>query len=109
MRQDEAFSLLKMGNNIFLTGEAGSGKTYLLNQYIHHLKTHQVEVATTASTGIAATHLQGSTLHFWSGIGVRDHLTQNDLEKLLETERIKRHYQKTKVLIIDEISIYIHH
>lgn len=105
MRQDEALSLLKMGKNIFLTGEAGSGKTYLLNQYIHYLKTHQVEVAITASTGIAATHLQGSTLHLWSGIGVRDYLIQKDLEKLLETERIKRHYQKTKVLIIDEISM----
>jgi ATP-dependent DNA helicase PIF1 len=105
MRQEEALTLLKMGQNIFLTGEAGSGKTYLLNQYVHYLKTHQVEVAITASTGIAATHLQGSTIHFWSGIAVRDHLTQKDLEKLLETERIKRHYQKTKVLIIDEISM----
>jgi lambda repressor-like predicted transcriptional regulator len=105
MRQDEALSLLKMGKNIFLTGEAGSGKTYLLNQYIHYLKTHQVEVAITASTGIAATHLQGSTLHLWSGIGVRDYLAQKYLEKLLGTDRIKRRYQKTKVLVIDEISM----
>ena len=105
MRQYEALDLLKMGKNVFLTGEAGSGKTYLLNQYIHYLKTHKVEVAVTASTGIAATHLQGTTLHLWSGIGVKDHLTQKDLEKLRTTERIKRHYKKTKVLIIDEISM----
>jgi ATP-dependent DNA helicase PIF1 len=109
MRQDEAFSLLKMGKNVFLTGEAGSGKTYLLNQYIHYLKAHQVEVAVTASTGIAATHLQGTTIHSWSGIGVRDHLAQKDLEKLLTTDRIKRNYQKTKVLIIDEISMLHQH
>ncbi len=105
MRQDEALNVLKLGKNVFLTGEAGSGKTYLLNQYIHYLKAHKVEVAVTASTGIAATHLQGTTIHFWSGMGVKDHLTQKDLEKLRTDERIKRHYKKTKVLIIDEISM----
>jgi len=105
MRQDQALNLLKMGKNVFLTGEAGSGKTYLLNQYIHYLRAHKVEVAVTASTGIAATHLQGTTIHFWSGIGVKDRVTQKDLEKLRKVDHIKRHYKKTKVLIIDEISM----
>jgi hypothetical protein len=105
MQQDEAFSLLKMGKNIFLTGAAGSGKTYLLNQYIRYLKENHIEVAVTASTGIAATHLQGMTIHAWSGIGVKESLTKKDLEKLLLTDRIKRNYKKTKVLIIDEISM----
>jgi ATP-dependent DNA helicase PIF1 len=109
MKQDEAFSLLKMGKNIFLTGAAGAGKTYLLNKYINYLKDHKVEVAVTASTGIAATHLQGKTLHSWSGIGIRDHLTEKDLEKLLTSKHIKRHYKKTKVLIIDEISMLHKH
>ena len=105
MQQDEALDLLKMGKNIFLTGAAGSGKTYLLNQYINYIKKNNVVIAVTASTGIAATHLQGTTLHSWSGIGVKDTLTQKDLEKLLSTSRIKRNYKKTKVLIIDEISM----
>jgi len=105
MQQDEAFNLLKMGKNIFLTGAAGSGKTYLLNKYINYLKDNNVRVAVTASTGIAATHLHGVTIHSWSGIGVKDHLTKKDLEKLLTTNRIKRNYKKTKVLIIDEISM----
>ena len=105
MRQEQALNLLKLGRNIFLTGAAGSGKTYLLNQYIQFLKTHHVAVSTTASTGIAATHLQGTTIHSWSGIGVRDFLTEKDLEKLLTNKRVKRNYSKTKVLIIDEISM----
>jgi ATP-dependent DNA helicase PIF1 len=105
MQQDEAFELLKMGKNVFLTGAAGSGKTYLLNKYISYLKDHNVKVAVTASTGIAATHLYGTTIHAWSGIGVKDSLTQRDLEKLLTTKRIKKNYKKTKVLIIDEISM----
>jgi ATP-dependent DNA helicase PIF1 len=109
MQQDEAFDLLKMGKNIFLTGAAGSGKTYLLNKYINYLKDNNVKVAVTASTGIAATHLQGTTIHSWSGIGVRDTITKKDLEKLLTTKRIKRNYKKTKVLIIDEISMLHKH
>src|SRR3990167_7410373 len=109
MQQAEALHLLKMGKNIFLTGAAGSGKTYLLNKYIHYLKENNVAVAVTASTGIAATHLQGTTLHSWSGIGVKDSLTQKELEKLLTTEPIKRNYKKTKVLIIDEISMLHKH
>lgn len=105
MQQNEALSLLKMGANLFLTGAAGSGKTYLLNQYINYLKENNVQVAMTASTGIAATHLQGITLHSWSGIGIKDSISQLDLEKLHKNKRIKSNYKKTKVLIIDEISM----
>lgn len=109
MLQDEAFDLLKMGKNIFLTGAAGSGKTYLLNKYIKYLKENEVMVAVTASTGIAATHLQGNTIHSWSGIGVKDDLNEKDLEKLQTNKRIARNYKKTKVLIIDEISMLHKH
>ena len=105
MQQSEAFNLLRMGKNIFLTGAAGSGKTYLLNQYITYLKEHHVGVAVTASTGIAATHLQGTTIHSWSGIGMKDAITEKDLEHLFTTKRIKQNYKKVKVLIIDEISM----
>lgn len=109
MQQDQAFNLLKLGKNIFLTGAAGSGKTYLLNKYINFLKENDVSVAVTASTGIAATHIQGTTIHSWSGIGVRDVLTQKDLDKIITNDRVKRNYKKTKVLIIDEISMLHKH
>lgn len=105
MTQDEALEILKLGENIFLTGAAGAGKTWLLNKYIHHLHAHDVNVAVTASTGIAATHLDGRTIHSWSGIGIRDSLTDGDLDKLAENSRIRRNFEKTKVLIIDEVSM----
>lgn len=105
MRQDQAINLLKLGKNVFLTGAAGSGKTFLLNQYIQYLKAHHVNFSVTASTGIAATHLDGMTIHAFSGIGLREAWTEKDLEKLLSNSRIKRNYKKTKVLIIDEISM----
>ena len=108
MRQVEAFDLMKMGRNIFLTGAPGSGKTYLLNKYINYLKENNVKIAVTASTGIAATHLQGTTIHSWSGIGIRDSLNEKDLEKLA-TKQIIRNYKNTKVLIIDEISMLHKH
>jgi ATP-dependent DNA helicase PIF1 len=69
MTQKEALDILKLGHNVFLTGPAGSGKTYLLNQYIAYLKSHRIPVGITASTGIAATHMGGTTIHSWSGMG----------------------------------------
>jgi ATP-dependent DNA helicase PIF1 len=105
MKQADALELLKLGENVFLTGAAGAGKTYLLNNYIDYLRRHSVGVAITASTGIAATHINGRTIHSWSGIGVRDALTDTDLEKLLRNKRVQRNYRHAKVLVIDEISM----
>lgn len=101
----DALTLLKMGNNCFITGPAGSGKTYLLNEYIKWLKAKNIKVAITASTGIAATHLQGLTIHSWSGLGVKDSLSAYDLESLLEKKYLWQHFDQTSVLIIDEISM----
>jgi ATP-dependent DNA helicase PIF1 len=105
MTQDEAFELLKLGENVFLTGAAGAGKTWLLNCYINHLREHNVAIAVTASTGIAATHLNGRTIHSWSGMGVRDTLNADDLDKLQRNKRVRRNYTGVKVLMIDEISM----
>jgi thymidine kinase len=105
MTQQDALDILKLGGNVFLTGSAGSGKTFVLNQYIDYLKKHNVPMAITASTGIAATHLGGVTIHSWSGLGIKDSLTDSDIESLLEKEYLFNRQKKTKVLIIDEISM----
>ncbi len=108
MTQQEALDILKMGHNVFLTGSAGSGKTYVLNQYIHYLKKNGVPVAVTASTGIAASHMNGVTIHSWSGLGIRSALTPYDLESMEEKKYLWDRFQDVRVLIIDEISM-LHH
>jgi len=108
MTQQEALAILKMGRNAFVTGPAGSGKTFVLNEYIKYLKDHEVEVGVTASTGIAASHIGGMTIHAWTGLGVRDNLTAYDLDDLDEKRYLWKRFEKARVLIIDEISM-LHH
>jgi len=105
VNQEQALAVLKSGANVFLTGSAGTGKTYVLNKYIQYLKARKVPVSITASTGIAATHLQGTTIHAWSGIGIKDSLSLRNLRDLRQKKYLKKHIEKTKVLIIDEISM----
>ena len=105
MTQDEAFEILKMGHNDYLTGSAGSGKTYLLNKYVNFLRRHFVDVGITASTGIAATHLSGMTIHSWPGLGIRDKLTPYDLAEIAKKPRLKKRFAGTRVLVIDEVSM----
>lgn len=105
MIQKEALDILKLGYNIYLTGQAGSGKTFLLNKYISYLKKNKVKVAVTASTGIAATHMNGVTIHSWSGLGIKEELTESQMKKLLRRLYLKKRFLSTNVLIIDEISM----
>lgn len=108
MTQTQALDILKMGRNVFITGPAGSGKTYVVNQYIKYLKDHGVPVGITASTGIAATHMGGVTIHSWSGMGIKDNLSQYDLAQLAEKSKAAKRIRESAVLIIDEVSM-LHH
>jgi len=105
MNQETAFSILKSGRNVFLTGSAGAGKTYVLNRYIRYLKERKMHVAVTASTGIAATHMNGMTIHSWSGMGVKDTITERDLKNMQSKKYLANHLADVHVLIVDEISM----
>jgi ATP-dependent DNA helicase PIF1 len=105
MTQSEALSILKTGANVFLTGEPGSGKTHTVNEFVAWLRSSGIEPAVTASTGIAATHIHGMTIHAWSGIGIRESLSDIDIDQIASKEHVSRRIQKTTTLIIDEISM----
>ena len=105
MTQEQALNILKTGANVFLTGEPGAGKTHTINNYVNYLRDREVDMAITASTGIAATHIGGLTIHSWSGIGIKTHLDKYELDKIATSEYITKRVLRTKVLIIDEISM----
>ena len=105
MTQEESLAILKTGANVFLTGEPGSGKTYLVNQYVAWLRRHGIAPEITASTGIAATHIGGMTVHSWSGIGIKTELTQQDLQRIKDNRRAAKRIVNAHVLIIDEVSM----
>ena len=105
MKQTDALKILKAGRNVYLTGAAGSGKTHVLNEYISYLKDRGVGLGVTASTGIAATHLGGVTIHSWSGIGIRDYLSDMDLDQMESKKYLWKRFERTSVLLIDEISM----
>ena len=105
MTQSEALDILKTGVHVFLTGEAGSGKTHVVNAYARYLREHEVDFAVTASTGIAATHIRGMTIHSWSGIGIHTELTDDEVRRIAENRYVAKRIRKARVLIIDEISM----
>jgi hypothetical protein len=105
MTQDQTFSILKTGASVFLTGEAGSGKTHIINRYTEYLREHEIDYAVTASTGIAATHIHGTTIHSWSGVGVQSDLSDDDIKHISENRYVGKRIKQAKVLIIDEVSM----
>jgi ATP-dependent DNA helicase PIF1 len=103
MTQQQTLAILDAGHSVFLTGPAGSGKTHVLNSFIRDARADGKSVAVTASTGLAATHLGGNTIHSWSGIGIADELHKrhaSDMSKTRQDQIIN-----ADILIIDEVSM----
>lgn len=105
MTQAQALAIMKTGVNVYLTGSAGSGKTHTLREYIKWLAAHDIPAAVTASTGIAATHMNGMTIHGWAGIGIREYLTEADIDMIEQKQYLWKRFEKARVLIIDEVSM----
>ncbi len=103
MDQALALEIMLTGESVLLTGPAGSGKTYVLSQFIRTARAKGKHVSVTATTGLAATHLNGNTIHAWAGIGIHNSIPENFHEGLLKGRRDT--IEKIDVLIIDEISM----
>jgi ATP-dependent exoDNAse (exonuclease V) alpha subunit len=103
MNQGLALEIMLSGQSVLLTGPAGAGKTFVLNQFIKLAKYEGKHVSVTATTGLAATHLGGTTIHSWAGIGVNDSIGHGFVEHIAKGRR--EIIEKTDVLIIDEISM----
>ncbi len=103
---DNTFSnvltLLQNGENVFLTGFAGTGKSYILNKLKEKLKK---KLTITSTTGIAAVNVKGQTLHSWAGVGLCRNTISNTVEKIRGRKTQLNQILKCKILAVDEISM----
>ncbi|MBR1618074.1 AAA family ATPase [bacterium] len=97
----KVFQLFKEHKNIFITGHAGCGKSYILKK----LKEKIPNLVVTATTGIAAVNIKGQTLHSWAGIGICNKSVEDTIKKINTKSAIKKQIQKCECLALDEISM----
>lgn len=108
--QKDAISRMKQGQNVFLTGGGGTGKSYVLEHYIDYAKNKYREdfkrfIGITSLTGSSALLIGGTTIHSFSGIGVSKSDENRIIETISKRKYIKNRWKELKTLIIDEISM----
>lgn len=93
-------NLINQGKNLFITGYAGTGKSYILNKLKKKFK-----IDVTSTTGLAAVNVQGQTIHSWAGVGICNKPVSDVVEKILKRAALKKQILNCKILAIDEISM----
>lgn len=101
-KQSEALSLLEDGQNIFLTGPGGVGKTAVLKTFIN---SSTMNIAVTSTTGTSALLLNGTTLHSFLGIGLGTKSTKHLVDKILSQGWLRKRWVLLECLVIDEVSM----
>jgi len=105
--QQLAFDLYLKGDSFFLTGGAGTGKSFVLKSIISNLRQTQEpdRIGITSLTGVSAIPLNGRTLHSWTGIGLGDQPVNSLISKIKRNQEAHSRWLRCRVLIIDEISM----
>lgn len=98
----KVLTLLQNGENVFLTGFAGTGKSYILNKLKEKFKK---KLTITSTTGIAAVNVKGQTLHSWAGVGLCKNPVHKTIEKIKTRPSTLKQILNCKILAIDEISM----
>ena len=101
--QEAAMKLLHSDGNVFVTGGAGTGKSYLMQQYLKGTDKDLIPVL--ASTGAAAVLIGGRTIHSFFGLGIMEGGPTATLERALKDRRVVRRLKKANAIVIDEISM----
>jgi ATP-dependent DNA helicase PIF1 len=98
-------SCVFQGQNLFFTGGAGTGKSFLLKTITRYLP--RATCFITASTGIAASLIGGVTVHSFAGISANDLALPIDkiVAKIQNSKRKMDNWRKVRHLVIDEISM----
>lgn len=93
------------GRNIFLTGDAGTGKSYLMEALRNELEASGIRYGITGTTGVAALNVGGSTIHSWAGLGMMRGTVSEIVEGVFNNTKAVRRIKETKVLVIEEVSM----
>jgi ATP-dependent DNA helicase PIF1 len=93
------------GENILITGPAGTGKSYTIKFIIELLKANNKNIGLTATTGTAAFIIGGQTIHSFMGLGISDGSIADIFIKIRNRSNIYKRLAELDVLIIDEISM----
>jgi ATP-dependent DNA helicase PIF1 len=103
-KEQQAVVLAIMGGkNVFFSGCAGTGKSHLLKLLAQFLPKHSTFF--TASTGLAAVNIGGSTLHSFAGVGLGEGSAEGLGFKAKGNRRAKERWTSCRVLVIDEVSM----
>jgi len=101
--QQAAYDALVKGGNIFVTGGAGSGKSFLIRHFMRSLDTKEFPIL--ASTGAAAVLVGGRTFHSFFGLGIMEGGVAATIEKASRNRQVITRLKKIKGFIVDEVSM----
>ena len=108
-KQNDAFECMKNGHNVFLTGPGGTGKSFLLKYFIEWYRREKEDqlskIYVSSTTGLSSLLIDGITINRYSGIGIGDKDVPELLKKINKMGHVKKRWNETGVLIIDEISM----
>jgi len=108
-KQELAFKMMKDGKNIFITGPAGSGKTFIIKNFIDYyranIETENSKIYVTSTTGLSSILIDGMTIHRYSGIGLGNKDIETHFKKINKFPNLRKRWIETIVLISDEISM----
>ena len=104
-KQLEAFNVVKNKQNLFLSGSAGTGKSFTIKKIVEYLENHNINYGLTALTGCAASLINGQTIHSYLLLGIDKTLKDiyNDLSKKYIAKL--KSLRSLNTLIIDEVSM----
>lgn len=103
--QKVAFNTMLSGKNIFLTGQAGTGKSFMIHKFNKYITERGKKVAITSTTGISAMLINGRTIHSWAGIGLGNENKNILLTKVRRKSNAVKNWKYTDILVLDEISM----
>jgi len=105
--QQLAYEKYIQGNNLFITGPGGSGKSELIKKIFDNAKKTKKKIQVCALTGRAALLLncEARTLHSWSGIGLGKGSIDQMIKKIFANKRSLKNWRSTSILVIDEVSM----